>query len=123
MPKLNLDDFIDWDEGREFIQSAFYEHAEPCENCGTPVSGGRVWVPGFDYFGCDDCAQEAEALIFAEANCQTLHDAIVRSRHVSEVARALREHKESCPNCNPALRKPAQVAEMPAPTEKRKEAA
>ena len=63
MSKLDLDDFIDPDEGREFIRSAFYEHAEPCENCGTPVQGGRIYVPGFDYWGCSTCAEEAEALI------------------------------------------------------------
>ncbi len=123
MPRINLDDFIDPDEGRELIRQAFYTHAEPCENCGTPCLDGRVWVPGYDYFGCSSCAEEAEALIFAETNCPTLHDAIVRSRRVSEVRAALREHKESCPNCNPALRKRADVAEMPAPATPRKEAA
>ncbi len=119
MPRINLDDFIDPDEGREFIQQAFYQFAEPCENCGKPCKeGGRVWIPGFDFLGCDDCAEEAKAVIFAEQNCQNLHDFIIRSKSVQQVRIAMRQHEATCPNCNPALRKPAQVAEMPAPAAK-----
>jgi hypothetical protein len=101
-------DYIDWDEGRpERIdpREAFHAEGEPCENCGVPCER-RTWVPGFEYWGCDDCVTEAQIMVFAEANCPTLFDAIMKASRVSEVQAAFRQHKESCPHCNPAL-KPA----------------
>lgn len=115
-------DFIDPDEGRELVHRAFYAEGEPCENCGKPCLDGRVYVPGFDYLGCQDCAEEARVLIFAEENCPTLHEAVIRSKNVQQVADAMRQHQATCPNCNPKLRKGAQTAEAPA-SEQRKEAA
>jgi hypothetical protein len=114
-------DFIDPDEGRELLlRRAYYAEGEPCENCGTPCLDGRVHVPGFDFLGCADCAEEARAVIFAEENCPTLYDAVMRSKSVQQVRTAMKQHEATCPKCNPKLRKPAEVAEMPAP---RKEAA
>jgi len=82
---------------------AFYsESGEPCENCGKDCES-RTWVPGFDYWGCDDCAAEARIVVFAEANCPTLYNAVMRSKTVGEVQRAFRQHQESCPKCNPKL--------------------
>jgi hypothetical protein len=84
----------------------FFTYAEPCENCGAPCDS-RVWIAGFDYFACDDCAEEARIVIYAEDNCPVLYDAVMRSKHVAEVQRAFREHQAGCQNCNPARRKAA----------------
>ena len=92
---------IDPDEGRDFPEP-FYTYGEPCENCGQPCES-RTWVPGFDYWGCDDCVSEARIVVFAEATCPTLYAAIMRARKVSDVQQAYREHRESCPNCNPQV--------------------
>lgn len=119
---INPHDFIDSDEGRELVQRAFYAEGEPCENCGKPCLDGRVHVPGFDFQGCNDCAEEARAVIFAEDNCPTLYDAVMRSTSVQQVRTAMKQHEATCPRCNPKLRKPAEVVEMPATVE-RKEAA
>lgn len=100
-------DFIDPDEGRELVARAFYAEGEPCENCGRPCLEGRVWVPGFDFQGCERCAEEARCVIFAEQNCPTLYNAIQRAKHVGEVAAAMRQHMATCPSCNPKLRLPA----------------
>jgi hypothetical protein len=54
-------DYIDWDEGRDFAAppSAAIDR---CENCGR--TGERLTrVPEFDYMGCDDCMEEALAVI------------------------------------------------------------
>lgn len=116
-------DYIDPDEGREF-PAPFFTEGEPCENCGKPCDEGtRIWVPGFDFQGCQDCAEEARVVIFAEQNCQVLHDAVIRSKTTQQVAQAMREHEATCPNCNPKLRKTASVAEMPVPKVEHKEAA
>lgn len=100
-------DYIDADEGREFVQNAFYAEGEPCENCGAPCLNGRVHVPGFDFQGCEDCATEARAVIFAEENCPVLYDAVMRATNVHQVSQAMREHMATCPNCNPKLKLPA----------------
>jgi hypothetical protein len=93
-------DYIDPDEGRPV---PFYTQApHACGNCGRPCA--QTWyVPGFDYWGCDDCVAEAKILVYAEDNCPVLYGAIMRSRSVREVQRAFREHKETCPKCNPKL--------------------
>lgn len=101
---MELIDYIDPDEGRDF-PAPFFTEGEPCENCGaTCDSGSRTWIPGFDYWACNDCAEECQILIFAEANCPTLEDAIVRSRSIAQVRQAYEEHKETCPKCNPKLK-------------------
>ena len=99
-------DFIDPDEGyRKNEPAPFFTHGEPCENCGTACdSGTRVWIPGFNYWACDQCAEESRIVIFAEENCPTLYAAIERSRRVVEVQQAYQKHKESCPNCNPKIK-------------------
>jgi len=57
-------DYIDWDEGRDFaVQSS--SAIDHCENCGR--GGERLTrVPEFDYMGCDDCMEEALAVIARE---------------------------------------------------------
>ncbi len=91
-------DYIDPDEGRPDPEP-FFTHAEgPCENCGAPCDS-RVWVPGFAYWACDDCAEEARIVIYAEENCPVLYDAVMRSKHVSEVQRAFLLHQAGCPAC------------------------
>lgn len=85
---------------------AFFTHGEPCENCGSPCDAGtRTWIEGFDFWACDQCAEEAAIVIFAESNCPTLYDAIMRSKHVSEVQQAYQEHQRSCPHCLKLVRK------------------
>jgi Zn finger protein HypA/HybF involved in hydrogenase expression len=57
-------DYIDWDEGRDFAvpTSSPVDH---CENCGR--SGQRLTrVQEFDYMGCDDCMEEALAVLARE---------------------------------------------------------
>ena len=57
---MNVIDYIDWDEGRDFAES----HGK-CENCGS--TGERLTrVPEFDYMGCDDCMEEALAVLARE---------------------------------------------------------
>jgi hypothetical protein len=72
----------------------FFTESDACENCGTPCSS-RVWLPGFDYYGCDECALEASILIYAEENCETLYNAIRRAK----MQQACQEHRASCPAC------------------------
>lgn len=97
-------DFIDSDEGRN-EPAPFFTYGEPCENCGAACeSDKRVWVPGYNYWACFQCAEEAEALIFAEENCPPLYRAITRARTVSGVQRAIHWHKETCARCNPKLK-------------------
>ena len=86
----------------------FFVHGEPCENCGTPCeSGTRVWIPGFNYWACDDCASEAAIIVFAEDNCPALYDFVMRSKSVSEIQQAYREHEKTCPQCLRVVRKVA----------------
>lgn len=106
-------DLIDWDEGRELVAEAFYVEGEPCENCGKPCLEGRVHIPGFDFAGCNDCAEEAGAVLFAEENCPVLYDAVMRSTSVQQVSTAMRHHLATCPNCNPKLRLPARKEVAP----------
>jgi hypothetical protein len=57
-------DYIDWDEGRDFA-AAPSAAVDRCENCGR--TGQRLTrVPEFDYMGCDDCMEEALAVIARE---------------------------------------------------------
>lgn len=87
-------------------EQAFFTEAEPCENCGQPCES-RTWVEGFNYWGCEDCAAEAAIVVYAENTCPALYDAVMRSKSVSEVQKAYREHKQSCPNCLTVVRKAA----------------
>ena len=60
---MELMDYIDWDEGRDFASHA--EAHGKCENCGQ--TGERLTlVPEFDYMGCDECMEEALAVIARE---------------------------------------------------------
>lgn len=100
---LDTRDFIDPDEGRD-EPAPFFTYGEPCENCGSACDAGtRVWVPGFNYHACEQCAEEARITIYAEENCQALYRVIMKARRVSEVQRAYRWHKENCEKCNPKI--------------------
>jgi len=78
----------------------FMLDSEPCGNCGRPEpEGSLTWVPGFNYWGCSDCACEAAIAIFAEETCPTLYDYFLRARSVSDVQKAYQEHRATCPNC------------------------
>ena len=60
---MELIDYIDADEGRDF--AAATSAVDRCENCGR--GGERLTrVPEFDYMGCDDCMEEALAVIVRE---------------------------------------------------------
>ena len=80
-------DYIDWDEGRDFA-AAPSAAVDRCENCGR--SGERLTrVPEFDYMGCDDCMEEALAVIKRE-NCEHLRVRVEEGedhngRHVEEI--------------------------------------
>ena len=88
--------------------AAFFTHGEPCENCGKPcTSGTRIFVPGWNYWGCEDCAAEAAIMVFAEDTCPVLYDFVMRSKSVSEIQKAYQEHQESCPSCIAVVRKVA----------------
>lgn len=61
---MEIMDYIDWDEGRDF-DAASNDAVDHCENCGR--AGQRLTrVPEFDYMGCDDCMEEALAVIARE---------------------------------------------------------
>jgi hypothetical protein len=64
--ELELTDYIDADEGRDFGDATASGVVEPCENCGR--TGERLTlVPEWEYMGCDDCMGEALAALAAEA--------------------------------------------------------
>jgi hypothetical protein len=96
------------DRDEDGMPEPFYTEGEPCENCGKACdAGSRIWIPGWNYFGCDDCASEAAIVVFAEETCPALYEFVMRSRSVSEIQRAYREHERSCPNCLKVVRKVA----------------
>jgi hypothetical protein len=85
---MEIKDYIDWDEGRDFENASPAGAVGKCENCGT--TGERLTrVPEFDYMGCDDCMEEALAVI-ARENCEHLRIRIEEGenengRHVEEI--------------------------------------
>lgn len=96
-------DYIDPEEGREEPR-AFFTWGEPCENCGSACEPEtRVFVPGWDFWVCGQCAEECRVLIFAEENCRPLYRAITRARTVAGVQAAFRWHRETCLNCTPKI--------------------
>lgn len=97
MNTMDPRDYIDSDE-RIDPREPFFTEALPCENCGCPCHS-RVWVPGFEYWACDDCALEASILIYAESNCETLYGQILRAKSIAQVQAAYRAHQETCPAC------------------------
>jgi hypothetical protein len=67
---MEITDYIDWDEGRDFEDASASVAVLKCENCGQ--TGERLTrVPEFDYMGCDECMEEALAII-ARENCEHL---------------------------------------------------
>jgi hypothetical protein len=64
--ELDIMDYIDWDEGRDFGDATASAAVDPCENCGR--TGERLTlIPEWEYMGCDDCMAEALAVLAAEA--------------------------------------------------------
>jgi hypothetical protein len=78
----------------------FYAEGQPCENCGKPCIEDRIWIPGFNYFACSECAEESRILVYAEENCPTLYVAILRAKSIQQVRAAFVEHKETCAKCS-----------------------
>ena len=59
-------DYIDWDEGRDFpADASFSEAVLTCENCKAHADR-LTRVPEWDYMGCDDCMEEALAVLERE---------------------------------------------------------
>ena len=84
------------------MRDSFFTYAEPCENCGTPCEC-RTWVEGFEYWGCEDCAEEARLTIAAEQCCEPLYAAVLRAKCAADVRRAFAAHDEA--ECEACLRK------------------
>lgn len=97
---MELIDYIDADEGRECeMQSS---DADCCENCGR--SGERLTrVPEFDYMGCDDCMEEALAVIKRES-CEHVNVRVEFHEDVNEDYHYVREFEEIiCCDCGQEL--------------------
>ena len=69
---MELTDYIDGDEGRDEVAQS--EAAGECFNCGRRA-GELHHVPEFDYMGCEECLDEAMALLEAEAAGKELYPA------------------------------------------------
>jgi hypothetical protein len=59
---MELIDYIDADEGRDFEDASCSVAVLTCENCKTGCER-LTRVPEFDYMGCDECMEEALAVI------------------------------------------------------------
>lgn len=64
---MEAKDYIDWDEGRDFADASCSEAIHVCENCRRPAERLTL-VPEFEYLGCDECMEEAMAVIEREAS-------------------------------------------------------
>lgn len=64
-------DYIDWDEGRNFEDASSSVAVLQCENC-RHTCERLTHVPEWDYMGCDDCVEEAFAVLAREA-CEHVH--------------------------------------------------
>jgi hypothetical protein len=58
-------EYIDWDEGRDFGDASSSVAVNVCENCRQPAERLTL-VPEFEYMGCDECMEEALAVIARE---------------------------------------------------------
>ena len=81
-------DYIDWDEGRDFGDASDSVAVLRCENCKAHADR-LTRVPEFDYMGCDECMEEALAVI-ARESCEHLRIRIEEGedhngRHVEEI--------------------------------------
>lgn len=52
---IDLQDFIDSDEGRESARP-FYAEALPCESCGEPTFQERIWNAEYELWIAVDCS-------------------------------------------------------------------
>ena len=98
---MELNDYIDWDEGRDFADASSSEAVLKCENCGTGCDR-LTRVPEFDYMGCDECMAEALAVIEREQNCEHLN---VRVEDFDDVNDEYVTHYEeiTCRDCGREL--------------------
>ena len=62
---MEMNDYIDYDEGYRFRDAAFSVAVLECLNC-KRVIDRLTLVPEFDYMGCDDCMEDALAVIASE---------------------------------------------------------
>jgi len=85
---MELTDYIDADEGREEVAEP--EAAHECFNCGKACDELHH-VPEFDYMGCQQCLDEAMALLEAEAAGKELYPA---ERQILAAAR-----RHPCAHC------------------------
>jgi hypothetical protein len=92
---MELIDYIDADEGRDFA-------ADRCENCGR--GGERLTrVPEFDYMGCDECMEEALAVI-ERRDCEHINVRVETFEDVNEDYRCVRYFEEiTCRDCGEDL--------------------
>jgi len=86
------------DSGPEDSPEPYFTEDPVCEACGKPCES-RSWLASLEGMACTDCAEESEALNLAEKTCQSLHDAIIRSKSILQVRIAVMVHKASCPIC------------------------
>ena len=95
-------DYIDWDEGRDFENASASVAVLKCENCGTGAER-LTRVPEFDYMGCDDCMEEALAVIKRES-CEHVNVRVETFEDVNEESRSVRYFEEiTCRDCGEDL--------------------
>ncbi len=62
---MEMNDYIDYDEGYRFRGATENVAVLECLNCNRVVDRLTL-VPEFDYMGCDDCMEDALAVIASE---------------------------------------------------------
>jgi predicted RNA-binding Zn-ribbon protein involved in translation (DUF1610 family) len=56
---MELIDYIDYDEGRDF-PPAMAEELPACESCGKDAAS-LTYLEGWNFFACPDCVRECDA--------------------------------------------------------------
>jgi hypothetical protein len=71
------------------------------QNCGV-ASQNLKWQSEFEYWGCEDCIAECDAVLYAEQHGETDHDEVpcakpqedlMRAATVSDVLKVMRAHQ------------------------------
>ena len=106
-------DFIDWDEGRDF-PSPFYAEALACELCGEPTFEGRIWNAEHEIWIAQDCSCNAPD----EPICPGLLPLLQQAKTVGELLDLCKAHRKTCVQCGAPIpfpgprkvrKKPAQI--------------
>ena len=97
---MDIIDYIDWDEGRDFADASASVAVTVCENCGQTCER-LTRVPEFDYMGCDDCMEEALAVIAREA-CEHVHVHVEEGEDVNDEY-VTRFETNTCRDCGEDL--------------------